>query len=104
MTPENPPQVVAYHLQQSCVGLDGGAARMGCEDHVLNAALWRVDGERLDLESGACQVSEAECFDKGLFVHDRPASGADEEGAATGTPSSAAARWSTVSKPTDRMD
>jgi len=77
---------------------------MGCEDHVLNAAQWRVDGERLDLESGACQVSEAECFDKGLFVHDRPASGADEEGAATGTPSSAAARWSTVSKPTDRMD
>src|SRR4029077_6991618 len=57
---EGAPQVVADGLEQALISLDGRAAAMRCEDHVLDLAQGRMGGERLDLEdveAGAGKVS-----------------------------------------------
>src|SRR6202022_866814 len=79
---EDAQQVIANHLNQSCIGLECGTSCMGCEDYIVELPQGRVRRQWLrliDVQTGTTKMARKQCLDERLLVDDRAARRVDED-------------------------
>src|ERR1700730_4808624 len=79
---EDAQQIIANHLNQSCIGLERGTARMGCEDYMVQLPKRRVRRQclwRENVEARTSEMARQQSLDQSILVDDRTSRRVDED-------------------------